>query len=194
MSKAEQRARLVSETVERIRAREAEQGVTRDGVAAIRDELVALAQHVELFALDDFPPPEPGSEDNNRLYLISEDPDHRFALYVQSSQPGVDVPPHNHTTWAVIVGLDGVEENRFYERRADGPLHNGGQEVSAGVGVAFLPDDLHSIHIHGDRPVINFHMYGLALDQLHTREYWKAEEGAWRVFPAHRDIIDRRGR
>ena len=47
-----------------------------------------------------------------------------------------------------------------------------------------------SIHISG--PLINFHMYGLALEQLHHREYYKAEEKAWKIFPPHSDIREAR--
>ena len=193
MTRAAERAQLVSETMARVRALEAEKGITREGVEAMRDELLALARHAHLFSLEDFPPPPSGAEDNNRLYLIAEEANRRFALYVQSSRPGVDVPPHNHTTWAVIVGLEGIEENRFYERREHGADQTGGQDVGPGTGVAFLPDDLHSIHIHGAEPVVNFHMYGLALDQLHEREYWSQKHGAWRIFPPQQNIIDRRG-
>jgi hypothetical protein len=53
-----------------------------------------------------------------------------------------------------------------------------------------MPDDLHSIHIQA--PLVNFHMYGLALDHLHKREFYKADEKAWRVFPAHGDIREAR--
>jgi hypothetical protein len=53
-----------------------------------------------------------------------------------------------------------------------------------------MPDDLHSIHIQA--PLVNFHMYGLALDQLHQREYYQAAEKTWKVFPAHGDIREAR--
>ena len=193
MSIGQERAAAVAETVARIRAVEAEQGVTRAAVEAIREVLLGLAEQGRLFTLDDFPPPEPGGDDNNTLYRLSEDADHRFALYLQSCLPGVDVPPHNHTTWAVIVGLDGIEENRFYARSEAGAVRTGGLDVGPGVGVAFLPEDLHSIHIHGARPVLNFHMYGLALERLESREFWSTKEGAWKIFPPQKDIIDRRG-
>jgi hypothetical protein len=35
-------------------------------------------------------------------------------------------------------------------------------------------------------------MYGLALEQLHKREYYKADEQRWYVFPAHGDIREAR--
>ncbi len=193
MSIEQERTNAVAESVARIRAVAAEQGVTRAGVEAIRAELLGLAEQGRLFTLNDFPPPAPGGDDNNNLYRLSEDADHRFALYLQSCLPGVDVPPHNHTTWAVIVGLDGIEENRFYERGDAGAVRTGGLDVGPGVGVAFLPEDLHSIHIHGEQPVLNFHMYGLALERLERREFWSAKEGAWKIFPPQEGIIDRRG-
>ena len=62
--------------------------------------------------------------------------------------------------------------------------------VRQGSGVAFLPEDLHSIHIQA--PLINFHMYGLALEELTHREYYKPEERAWKVFPPHSDIREAR--
>lgn len=193
MAKAKERKAAVGEAIARIRVAETEPGVTREGLAAIRDALLGLADQRRLFTLDDFPPPAPGGEDNCALYLLSEDADRRFALYVQSCLPGIDVPPHNHTTWACIVGLRGIEENRFYERRDDGPAQTGSLEVGPGVGVAFLPEDLHSIHIQGPEPVLNFHMYGCSLEILDARECWSAEEGRWKVFPPQEGIIDRRG-
>ena len=38
----------------------------------------------------------------------------------QSSRGHVETPPHNHTTWAVVVGHAGNELNRFYARTDDG--------------------------------------------------------------------------
>ena len=110
---------------------------------------------------------------------------------MNSSDGNYGTPAHNHTTWAVIVGVSGEELNRFYDRSADGPRENGSAVVKQGTGVAFLPDDYHSIHISA--PLINFHMYGLALEQLARREYYKPEERTWKVFPPHSDIREARG-
>jgi hypothetical protein len=46
--------------------------------------------------------------------------------------------------------------------------------------------------IHIQAPLLNFHMYGLALDHRPRREFYKAPERAWRVFPAHSDIREAR--
>ena len=188
----ERRRQAVARSIDRIRDHERTHGVTPEGLAAIKGELIALAGSAELFSAEAFPVPGAGAEPPYALYLLSEDADHRFALYLQACRPGFDVPPHNHTTWACIVGLEGEEENRFYRRGDGGAARTGGQAVGPGQGVAFLPDEIHSIHIHGADPVRNFHMYGLALDRLFEREYWSAKEGAWKVFAPQDDIIDRR--
>ena len=190
MDKAQRRSSEVSDAVADIRAIEQREGVTRASLAKIRDRLIALAAHAELFAAQDFPPPEGGVR-RSCLYRLAEDADHRFALYLNSSLGGYGTPAHNHTTWAVIVGMSGDEQNRFYERSADGGVRETGRfVVSPGTGVAFMPDDLHSIHI--DAPLLNFHMYGLALEQLHRREYYQPDERRWKVFPAHADIREAR--
>ncbi len=193
MSVAEERARAVAETVDKIRAVEREKGPTRESIEEFKQLLIALAARKELFPLADFPQPEPGAKRSSCLYRLSEDDDHRFALYANAARSGVDTPAHNHTTWAVIVGVEGEERNQFYAKTDDGGVEQTGEFVVApGSGVAFLPDDLHSIHIHGQDAVLNFHMYGLALEQLDRREYYKPEDNSWHVFPAHSDIREAR--
>jgi hypothetical protein len=62
--------------------------------------------------------------------------------------------------------------------------------VRAGTGVSFMPQDLHSIHI--DAPLLNFHMYGLGLEQLDKRRFYKPQDNSWSFFPAHSDIREAR--
>ncbi|MGH8691228.1 MAG: cysteine dioxygenase [Burkholderiales bacterium] len=185
-----ERKREIEAAVADVRAIEQRDGVTRRSLAKIKQRLIRLAARRELFSPSDFPPPEPGGKLKSCLYRVAEDPDHRFALYVNASLGGHSTPAHNHTTWAVIVGVSGEELNRFYDRTAGAPREKGEFVVKQGTGVCFMPDDLHSIHI--EAPLVNFHMYGLALDHLHQREFYKASEKAWRVFPAHGDIRDAR--
>lgn len=193
-TRREARCRAVEAAVADIRVIERDHGVTRDGLARIKQRLLDLAAQADLFPAEDFPPPGGDVDFPANIYRIAEDDDHRFALYVQSARGALDTPAHNHTTWAVIAGIRGDELNRFWERTADGGVAETGQHVvRQGSAVAFLPDDLHSIHVAGDDGVINFHMYGLALDRLHTREYYRADDNSWRNFPAQQGIIDARG-
>ncbi len=165
--------------------------ITRAGAEAIRDRLIELTSHRELFPLAAFPPPGNGDKLNSCLYRLAQDDDDRFVLYANSSRGGVGTPAHNHTTWAVVVGFDGQELNRFYRRADSGGVEQVDQHmVEAGTGVAMLPDDLHSIHIDG--PALNFHCYGLALERLDGRQYYDARTAEWKVFPAHTDIREAR--
>jgi predicted metal-dependent enzyme (double-stranded beta helix superfamily) len=191
MDRTNERKREIQAAVAEVRAIERRDGVTRESLEKVKQRLTRLAARQDLFQAGDFPPPAPGGKLKSCLYRVAEDPDHRFALYVNASLGGHSTPAHNHTTWAVIVGVSGEELNRFYDRAAEGGVREKGQYVvRQGTGVCFMPEDLHSIHIQG--PLINFHMYGLGLDHLHKREFYKADEGVWRVFPAHADIREAR--
>ena len=191
MDRIQERTREIDAAMADIRAIEQHEGATRSCLAKVRLRLIKLAARTDLFTVEDFPPPEPGGKRPSCLYRLSEDADHRYALYANSSLGGYATPAHNHTTWAVIVGICGEELNRFYDRtQENGVRENGQHVVRQGSGVSFMPDDLHSIHIAA--PVLNFHMYGLALEQLHRREYYKPEENAWAIFPPHSDIREAR--
>ena len=176
MDRAEERTRAIEATVADVRGIESGHGVTRESLEKIKQRLLQLAARTDLFSSADFAPPQHGGKQNSCLYRISEDDDHRFALYANSALGGYGTPAHNHTTWAVIVGVSGKELNRFYERTAEGPREKGQYLVEQGTGVAFMPDDYHSIHI--EAALVNFHMYGLAIDHLPRREFYDAKERA----------------
>ncbi|MBT7944246.1 MAG: hypothetical protein HN719_12955, partial [Alphaproteobacteria bacterium] len=155
--------------------------------------LLELTERRDLFPEDHFPM---GEEDGNSVvYRLSEDGDHRFALYASTALPGKGVPPHNHTTWAVIVGVHGDEHNILYERADDGSQEGIGEvrqidelTVSHGSGVTLMPDDIHSIHVTGEVKTVHLHMYGLALEQLHERVMFNTQAGTYKVFPATQNI------
>jgi predicted metal-dependent enzyme (double-stranded beta helix superfamily) len=185
------RTDAVNAAVEQIREIQATDGVNRESLARFQQILMDLAAQSELFPLSDFPPPDPSASKNNAMYRLSEDEDHQFALYAQLCQGGNNTPAHNHTTWAVIVGLQGEELNRLYAPdEANGVRETSQYMVKAGTGIAFMPEDLHSIHIDGDEPVLNFHMYGLGLEQLEKRRYYKQSTKEWLHFPASEGIAD----
>ncbi len=191
MDRTAERRKEVAAAVAEIRDIERRDGVNRESLDKIKARLIKLAARAELFTAEDFPPPAPGGKRHSCLYRLSEDADHRFALYCNSARGGHGTPAHNHTTWAVIVGVTGEELNRFYDRTVEGGVREKGSAVvRQGSGVAFMPEDLHSIHI--EAPLINFHMYGLGLEQLHRREFYKEKEGRWDIFPAHSDIREAR--
>ena len=192
---AQARREAIDATITKIRSIEAEQGVTRDSIDAIREAVVALAKRSELFPRETYASADRQASD--RIFRLSEDPDHRFALYLNAAFPGVESPPHDHTTWAVIAGIDGEEHQKVYRRTDDGNEPGKGTveverefTVRPGTGIGFMPDDIHSIHVMGEQPILHLHMYGRALETMTERVAYDMAAGTYKVFPAHPNIQD----
>lgn len=192
MSIAQQREELVARVIERIRHIEHTHGVTRESLALMGETLQDLSGQPQLFAESEFPPNE--VPNSNHMYTLSVDADRRFALYLDCSSTGTETPPHNHTTWAVIAGMQGEEENRFYEsieaKPGDerGALRPAGSvTVKAGTVVCLLPDDFHSIHVPAGQVNMNLHLYGRSLDTLDERVMFDTETQSYAHFAAHPD-------
>lgn len=171
------RAKAVAATIENIRAIETSQGVTRVSLDAIMVEMLALSRQGHLFPSSEFVPPPEGEKGAQR-YLMQEDPDHRFALYLNALNPGNATKPHDHTTWAVVVSVDGAENNTVYRRLANGLAVEREVVVQGDTGIALMPDDIHAISTPGDRPTRHLHMYGLALEVLDNRMGYDPDTGA----------------
>ena len=174
MNLHQERAAAVRRLIDEARTIEKD-GVTRASLEKIGGLLSSLASRAELFPQEEFPLGAEGG-----IYRLSEDPDHRFALYASAGGPGKKVPPHNHTTWAIIAGVHGAERNVVYER-----LDNGAQEgvvqlreapskektLKRGDVIAFLPDDFHHIETPADSGnALHLHFYGLSLEHLPDRQ------------------------
>ena len=167
-----------------------ENGVNRAALERVKARLLALAARRDLFRHALFPVLDPTRRSG--IYLLAEDDDHAFALYVVAEVEGNLSPPHDHTTWAVIAGIEGEERNRFYDRLDDGAvdgrarIREGREEVvRAGTGVVLMPDDIHSIHCVTAAPTLNFHLYGRSIEHLPERRMFDMRNGTCRVFPAN---------
>lgn len=121
---------------------------------------------------------------STRYRLNAQDSDTDIALYLNSINPGKTTIPHNHDTWAVIVAIEGQEDNRVYRRTDDGSNPAKAtlaleREVSVqpGTHIAFLAEDLHSIHVVGNAPTLHFHLYGRPLETLAGRIGVKPDTG-----------------
>ena len=194
LDRAAERAAAVAEAMDDIAKIDAHGrehgGIDRAGLERIKERLLVLAEREDLFSDEDFPPPDTPSDSFS--YRIAQNDDDELVLYVQTVGDGTSAPPHEHTTWAVIVGMRGQELNRLY-----GPCAGAGEPqvreevvVEQGTGVAMLGDDVHSIRIEG--AATNFHCYGLAIERLEGRLFWHAPSREWRVFHDTGKIVEAR--
>ena len=191
-----ERAALIRDMMSRVRAI-AEPVITRDALGLIKQELLALAARRALFPIDEFPPIEGG---NSSMYLLSEDGDHRYALYMVAPSPGGFAPPHEHQTWAVIAGMYGREKNKLYRRLDDGAEPGVARlelsdeiDVVAGTAIALMPEDIHSIHLGEDGPHGNLHLYGLSVEHCNERRLYSLSKNTYKTFPAATGIVPARG-
>lgn len=179
------RHQAVTDTLNDIRRLVADGTLDRAKLSAITERLERLASQPELFTRADFPPPAGGVGESTRYRLNPDDRNDDVALYLNSINPGKKTIPHNHTTWAVIVAIEGEEENRVFQRTDDGSNPDFARieltrelTVRPGTSIAFLPEDIHSIHVTGTQPTLHFHLYGRALETLTERIGVQPETGA----------------
>jgi predicted metal-dependent enzyme (double-stranded beta helix superfamily) len=111
-------------------------------------------------------------------FLLHEEADHGLAVFVASWAPGRGVVPHDHGTWAVVAGVEGVERNVRYKRLDDRATSGHAElavkaEMTAGPGelICMRSGGIHSVHNDGDAVSVSLHTYGRHLNDTNRSQF-----------------------
>lgn len=158
----------------------------RAALGRVRERILGIAAKQEYWSEAEYPAP-PEGEDQNRYLVGQEGPD-GISLYLNIMRRGKKIPPHNHTTWACIAAVEGVEHNTLYDRLDDGKTPGKAQikpretiAVEPGQALAMMGNDIHSVEIRGDQMIRHLHFYGRPLETLDKRLTFDIEAGTCKV-------------
>lgn len=145
----------------------------------IAPEVASLA--AELAKNDDWIRPDFYEVDDSQgigITVLHEEADHTLLVETIVWAPGKGVLPHDHQTWGVVVGLDGVERNTIWKRNDDASVAGHAKltaahatDVGKGQTIVFMPDDIHSVNNLGDTPTLSLHIYGKSLAHVSRSEF-----------------------
>ena len=110
--------------------------------------------------------------------LLHEEPDHDLAIFLIAWLPNRGTTPHNHKTWAVVVGLEGQEQETNYDRLDDGTTpgyadlkHSGERVMGAGDIARCFPEHIHSVWNVGKSVSMSLHTYGRHINYTGRSEF-----------------------
>jgi len=110
---------------------------------------------------------EASSEQGFGIHVLHEEPDHTLAVFAISWLPGRGAPAHDHGTWAVVVGVDGVERNIRYRRLDDRSRPDyaelevkDGIQAGEGDAICMKTGGIHSVQNETDAVTLSLHTYG----------------------------------
>ena len=110
--------------------------------------------------------------------LLHAESDQTLFIVVDSWLSGRGVRPHNHGTWAAVVGVTGFEHNIFWERIDDGFQGNHAvlkktreEIVAVGEVTCMKTGEIHSVENRTDKTTLSFHVYGHHLNSTGRSQF-----------------------
>lgn len=120
---------------------------------------------------------EPGSYFRSNLLHVEDD--HSLFIVAVSWIQHQGAPAHDHGTWAVVVGVDGPEQNTFWRRVDDGKkagyaeLEFAGEMTLEEGDVLTIPTGvIHGVHNPSDQVALSFHVYGKHLNHTGRSKFY----------------------
>jgi predicted metal-dependent enzyme (double-stranded beta helix superfamily) len=112
------------------------------------------------------------------VHMLHEEPNHDLAVFLVSWLPNRGTTPHNHKTWAVVVGIEGQEQEISYERLDDGTMpgyadleRSGEQVMTAGDIARCYPEHIHTVRNVGRDISMSLHTYGRHISYTGRSEF-----------------------
>ena len=122
------------------------------------------------------------------VHLLHEEPDHSLAVLALAWLPGRGTPPHDHGTWAVVAGVEGIERNVRYNRvdgreRDDYAELEIKHEFDAGPGelVCMRTGGIHMVTNESDAITLSVHTYGRHINHT-ARSQFNLDTGEKKLF------------
>lgn len=121
---------------------------------------------------------EPNAEQGFAVHLLHEEPDHSLAVLLVNWMPGRGAPPHDHGTWAVVAGVEGMERNVSYKRLDDRNRPDFAElaikkQTNASVGelICMKTGGIHSVQNETDAVTLSLHTYGMHVNHTTRSQF-----------------------
>ena len=121
---------------------------------------------------------ESDEEQGFGVHLLHEEADHSLGVFVVNWLPGRGTPPHDHGTWAVVAGIEGVERNVRYRRVDDASREDYARlevkkEFDAGAGEAICvrSGGIHKVTNETDSLTLSLHTYGRHINHTNRSQF-----------------------
>jgi predicted metal-dependent enzyme (double-stranded beta helix superfamily) len=121
---------------------------------------------------------ETDEEQGFGVHLLHEEADHSLAVILVNWLPGKGTPPHDHGTWAVVVGIEGVEHNVRYKRLDDRTNPDYAelavkQDMNASEGelVCVKTGGIHKVTNETERMTLSLHTYGRHINHTNRSQF-----------------------